>query len=55
MIEDKDVFIAKIDGSFKKKLRNAFFEGKYYDDDMLRDPEQTPNEYFEEWYSRKMK
>ncbi len=50
----KDEFIAKIDDSFKKKLRAAFFEGKYYDDDQLRDPDQSPIEYFEEWYERKI-
>ena len=50
----KEEFIAKIDDSFKKKLRDAFFEGKFYNDDTLRDEEQTPNEYFEDWYERKI-
>ena len=51
---NKDEFVHKLDGTFKKKLREAFFEGKYYDDDQLRDPDQSPIEYFEEWYERKI-
>ena len=52
---NKAEFVHKLDGSFKKKLKAAFFEGKYYDDDILRDPNQSPAEYFEEWYRRKIK
>lgn len=46
----KTEFVYKLDGTFKKKLKDAFFAGKYYDDDFIRDPSVTPREYFETWY-----
>lgn len=51
----KTEFVYKLDGTFKKKLRDAFFIGKYYDDDFIRDPSMTPSEYFEKWYEDRIK
>lgn len=52
---DREEFISKLDGSFKKKLRDAFYAGQYYDSDMLREPDQTPSEAFDAWYRNNCK
>ena len=52
---DRKEFVAKLDGSFKKKLRDAFFAGHYFDADTLRDPDETPSEAFGAWYRNNYK